>query len=107
MWSQKEAKSEQLGYVSRRCTGVCEYPFASPRSMLRYVIKKTHRDAQGDITKLFSYLIDNKASKEDLLRISILTFDDPKTKGLERLAKGWIEEYLSGSVNLKRMNLLK
>ena len=58
-------------------------------------------DAQGDITKLCSYLIDNKASKEDLSRTSILTFDDPETKGLERVAKGWIEEYLSGSVQFE------
>ena len=43
--------------------------------------RHTVRDAQGDITKLCSYLIDNKASKEDLSRTSILTFDDPETKG--------------------------
>ena len=48
-----------------------------------------------------SYLIDNKASKEDLLRTSILTFDDPETKGLEQVAKGWIEEYLSVSVQFE------
>lgn len=63
--------------------------------------RHTVRDAQGDITKLCSYLIDNKASKEDLSRTSILTFDDPETKGLERVAKGWIEEYLSGSVQFE------
>ena len=48
-----------------------------------------------------SYLSDNNASKEDLSRKSILTFDDPETKGLERVAKGWIEEYLSGSVQFE------
>ena len=63
--------------------------------------RHTVRDAQGDITKLCSYLIDNKASKEDLLRTSILTFDDPETKGLEQVAKGWIEEYLSVSVQFE------
>ena len=36
-----------------------------------------------------------------LTTTSILTFDDPETKGLERVAKGWIEEYLSGSVQLE------
>ena len=63
--------------------------------------KHKFRDAQGDITKMCSYLIDNNASKEDLSRKSILTFDDPETKGLERVAKGWIEEYLPGSVQLE------
>ena len=48
-----------------------------------------------------SYLIDNNTSKEDLSRKSILTFDDPETKGLEWVAKGWIEEYLSGSVQFE------
>ena len=64
-------------------------------------LAKHCRDAQGDISKLCSYLIDNKASKEDLSRTSIFTFDDPETKGLERIAKGWIEEYLSGSVQFE------
>ena len=63
--------------------------------------KHTVRDPQGDTTKICSYLIDNNASKEDLSKKSILTFDNPETKGLERVAKGWIKEYLSGSVQLE------
>ena len=68
----------------------------------------TKHTVKGDITRMCSYLIDNNASKEDLSRTNILTFDDPETKGLERVAKGWIEEYLClGHYNLKRMHLWK
>lgn len=60
--------------------------------------RHTVRDAQGDISKMCSYLTDNNVCKEDLSRAGSATFDDPETKGLQRVAKGWVEDYLSGSV---------
>jgi len=58
----------------------------------------TERDAQGNINRMCSYLTDNNVCKQDLSKADSSNFDDPETIGLQQVAKGWVEDYLSGSV---------
>ena len=45
-----------------------------------------------------SYLTDNNVCKQDLSKADSSNFDDPETKGLQQVAKGWVEDYVFGSV---------
>ena len=63
---------------------------------LRVHIKSSHhttRDADKDITKMASYLVEENAESEDLSRTGT-TFVDPIKKGADKIASGYIDKYL-------------
>ena len=53
----------------------------------------TTRDADKDITKMASYLVEEKAENEDLSRTGT-KFEDPIKKGADKIGSGYIDKYL-------------
>jgi len=63
---------------------------------LKVQVKLSHhttRDADTDITKMASYLVEEKAEREVATRTGT-TFEDPIKKGADKIGKGYIDKYL-------------
>jgi len=63
---------------------------------LKVQVKSSHhttRDADKDITKMASYLVEEKAEREVATRTGT-TFEDPIKKGADKIGKGYIDKYL-------------
>ena len=63
---------------------------------LKVQVKSSHhttRDADTDITKMASYLVEEKAEREVATRTGT-TFEDPIKKGADKIGKGYIDKYL-------------
>lgn len=56
--------------------------------------RHTIRDATSDITSMVNYLREESVAAENPTRKSD-PFPDPLSKGSEKIAHGWIEDYLS------------